>query len=229
MMEAFPLFLLIDTSRKSCSVALCRGAEVVYKTAFAPGMKASERLHIMIAECFEASDFQLSDLSAIAVSIGPGSYTGLRIGLSAAKGFCLSLNIPLIAIPTLQQQASAAMEKQPGNTYISMIDARRDEVYAGVYDSELKEVGSSSSSIVNQEWIKFIINRFSKPIFCGDGAFKAAVLGSYKTFEAEVHAAAMLPLVHQKWEARLFESLHTCVPIYLKAPHITSPKKVLFS
>jgi tRNA threonylcarbamoyladenosine biosynthesis protein TsaB len=228
-MEASPLFLLLDTSRKSCSVALCRGAELVYKTAFAPGMKASERLHIMIAECFEASDFQLSDLSAVAVSIGPGSYTGLRIGLSAAKGFCLSLDIPLIAIPTLQQLAAVAFENHPDGTYISMIDARRDEVYAGMYDNELKETGSPIAAIVNKEWINNIKDRFSNPVFCGDGAFKVSLLGDYKTYVDEVHAAAMLPLVVQKWDAQQFESLHTCVPIYLKGPHITSPKKVLFS
>jgi tRNA threonylcarbamoyladenosine biosynthesis protein TsaB len=228
-MENAPRILLLDTSRKSCSVAISHGGHIIYKTAFAPGMKASERLHIMIAECLEATESKLSALSAVAVSIGPGSYTGLRIGLSAAKGLCLPLSIPLIAIPTLQQQAAAASKKHPGCTYISMIDARRDEVYVGVFDTALNEIGLSTPAIVNQAWVDKCASSFTSTVFCGDGAFKAEIFGENIICLDEVHAADMLPLAIKKWTSRSFESLYTCVPTYLKGPHITSSKKALFN
>jgi tRNA threonylcarbamoyladenosine biosynthesis protein TsaB len=227
-----PRLLLLDTSAKYCSVAISGGKEILYKTRHAPGMKASERLHIMVAECLEASGLTLQELDALAVSIGPGSYTGLRIGLAAAKGFCYALNVPLIAIPTLSQLAVTASLSHPDRIYIPMMDARRDEVYMAVYDAGIQEIAPAVPRIVDAAFLAEMNQKYPGAVFCGDGAFKIRNAGelsdTMSLSETPAHAEHMLPLVLQKWEKQLFEDLHSCVPIYLKSPNITMSKKVLF-
>lgn len=227
-----PRLLLLDTSAKHCSVAISGGEEILYKTHHAPGMKASERLHIMVAESLEACGLTLQDIDGLAVSIGPGSYTGLRIGLAAAKGFCFALNVPLIAIPTLRQLAVTASITHPDRVYIPMLDARRDEVYMAVYDAGIQEIVAAVPRIVDAAFLTEMKLKYPDAVFCGDGAFKIRHAGeisdTISLSETPSHAEHMLPLAMQKWEKQQFEDLHSCVPIYLKSPNITMSKKVLF-
>ena len=125
------MVLCIETATTNCSVAIFNGTEcIAYKEDSASGYSHNEQLHVFIQEVCRQAEVELSALSAIAVSKGPGSYTGLRIGVSAAKGLCYALSIPLIAIETLSILAGSSQKK--ADYIIPMIDARRMEVYSCV-------------------------------------------------------------------------------------------------
>ena len=125
------MVLCIETATTNCSVAIFNGTEcIAYKEDSSSGYSHNEQLHVFIQEVCRQAEVELSALSAIAVSKGPGSYTGLRIGVSAAKGLCYALSIPLIAIETLSILAGSSQKK--ADYIIPMIDARRMEVYSCV-------------------------------------------------------------------------------------------------
>jgi tRNA threonylcarbamoyladenosine biosynthesis protein TsaB len=127
----------IETATKNCSVALAKeGKTIVCKEIAEEGYSHAERLHVFIEEIIKEAGVNFKDIAAIAVSQGPGSYTGLRIGVSAAKGLCYALGIPLIAVDTLQVLASQA--KVSDGLIIPMLDARRMEVYSAVFNSDLE-------------------------------------------------------------------------------------------
>ncbi|WP_298155815.1 tRNA (adenosine(37)-N6)-threonylcarbamoyltransferase complex dimerization subunit type 1 TsaB [Flavobacterium sp.] len=146
--------LNIETATKNCSVALAQdGVVISYKEIADLGYSHAEKLHVFIDDVLKENDVRYNDLSAIAVSQGPGSYTGLRIGVSAAKGLCYALNIPLIAVDTLEtlslQAKSLALS---GNAVvIPMVDARRMEVYSAIFDAEFKKIRDTQAEIVTPE------------------------------------------------------------------------------
>ena len=132
-----PYILNIETATKNCSVALAKeGKTILCKEIAEEGYSHAERLHVFIEEVIEEAGITFKDLAAIAVSQGPGSYTGLRIGVSAAKGLCYALDIPLIAVDTLKTLASQV--KISSGLIIPMIDARRMEVYSAIFTPILK-------------------------------------------------------------------------------------------
>ena len=133
------LILCLETATTNCSVALSEnGSVIAFREDTSKQYSHAERLHVFINEVLEETEYGLSDLDAIAVSKGPGSYTGLRIGVSAAKGLCFSLDVPLLAIPTLAILASQVADDV--DFIVPMIDARRMEVYAMVLNKEIQEV-----------------------------------------------------------------------------------------
>jgi tRNA threonylcarbamoyladenosine biosynthesis protein TsaB len=141
--------LNIETATKNCSVALAKdGKTVLCKEIAEEGYSHAERLHVFIEEIISEAGIQLKDLAAVAVSQGPGSYTGLRIGVSAAKGLCYALNIPLIAVDTLQALASKA--KIAEGMIVPMIDARRMEVYSAVFSSGLEKKREILAEIIDE-------------------------------------------------------------------------------
>lgn len=160
--------LSIETATKNCSVALSlNGVTVLYKEIAENGYSHAEKLHVFIGEILKETQLDFSDLKAIAVSQGPGSYTGLRIGVSAAKGLCYSLNIPLIAIDTLQ--VLAMQLKVDSGVVVPMIDARRMECYTAVFDNKHLIVRAIESEIItgnSYEGISEVIH------LIGDGASK---------------------------------------------------------
>jgi tRNA threonylcarbamoyladenosine biosynthesis protein TsaB len=130
--------LNIETATKNCSVALAKeGKTILCKEIAEEGYSHAERLHVFIEEIISEAGISLKDLAAIAVSQGPGSYTGLRIGVSAAKGLCYALDIPLIAVDTLQALASKV--RVTDGFIVPMIDARRMEVYSAVFSASLEK------------------------------------------------------------------------------------------
>ena len=142
--------LSIETATKNCSVALSlNGVTVLCKEIAESGYSHAEKLHVFIDEILKEIQLDFSDLKAIAVSQGPGSYTGLRIGVSAAKGLCYSLNIPLIAIDTLQTLAMQL--KVDSGVVVPMIDARRMECYTAVFDNEHMKVRAIESEIITED------------------------------------------------------------------------------
>lgn len=141
--------LNIETATKNCSVALAKdGKTISCKEIAEEGYSHAERLHVFIEEIISEAGIQLKDLIAVAVSQGPGSYTGLRIGVSAAKGLCYALGIPLIAVDTLQALASKV--KVADGLIVPMIDARRMEVYSAVFSADLEKKREVLAEIIDE-------------------------------------------------------------------------------
>ena len=141
--------LNIETATKNCSVALAKeGKTILYKEIAEEGYSHAERLHVFIEEIIKDAGITFQDLSAIAVSQGPGSYTGLRIGVSAAKGLCFALDIPLIAVDTLQVLASQASVSD--GLIVPMIDARRMEVYSAIFTSNFEKTRAIQAEIITE-------------------------------------------------------------------------------
>ena len=161
--------LNIETATKNCSVSLAKdGVTILCKEIAEQGYSHAEKLHVFIAEIIKEAGVLMSDLKAIAVSQGPGSYTGLRIGVSAAKGLCYALEIPLIAIDTLTSLANQV--KQIDGLIVPMIDARRMEVYSAIFNSNKEMIREVQAEILTEE--RFV-NQAEIIYFIGDSNEKA--------------------------------------------------------
>lgn len=167
--------LCIETATTACSVCVADESGVLALRETNEGYTHAENLHVFVDAVLAEARLTMKDLGAIAVSKGPGSYTGLRIGVSAAKGYCYALNIPLISVDTLQAMAHAVSGKMPGMLYCPMLDARRMEVYCAVYDSRLEPVLPVQALILDEETVGQFMLR-SPICFFGDGMGKAKEL-----------------------------------------------------
>jgi len=193
------LILGIETATEVCSVSLVRGGVVIATRESAGNNEHSQLLTPFISEVISENGFRLNEISAVAVSMGPGSYTGLRIGVSAAKGLCFSLDIPLIAIGTLKAlayrlQTDTRFQSSSGNNILlcPMIDARRMEVYMALYDENLAEINPVEAMVIYEDSFgeETIHNRI---IVFGSGAEKCRDLLAHNnkiTFLDEVKASA---------------------------------------
>lgn len=142
--------LHIETATRNCSVAVSQdGQTLVCREIAQEGYSHAEKLHVFIEEALAQADVAYADLSAIAVSQGPGSYTGLRIGVSAAKGLCFALGIPLIAVDTLSVLASQVNQKD--GLIVPMIDARRMEVYSAVFNADKQKIREVQAEIITSD------------------------------------------------------------------------------
>ena len=163
--------LNIETSTKACSVALHKNGElIVSREDVTTNFSHSEKLLKFISKLFSDAKLSLSDLDAIAVSMGPGSYTGLRIGVSTAKGLCYGLDIPLISISTLKAMAFGMALEIKADLYCPMIDARRMEVYSAFFDINNTEVRKIQADIIDENSYKKELEK--KVVFFGDGSGK---------------------------------------------------------
>lgn len=215
-----PLILNIETSTTVCSVALADSGKVMAYREINAGYTHAENLHVFIEEALEAAGVKPRDLEAIAVGRGPGSYTGLRIGVSAAKGLAYALSIPLISVSTLLQMTLAASQQKGDCYYCPMLDARRMEVYLEVFDQDLRSIRPVSALVISEDSVKQL--QFDKPLcFFGDGMPKVRHLlenlpGS--GFLEDVHPSAlhMAGLSHQAYLAQAFEDVAYFEPFYLK-------------
>ncbi len=143
------IILNLETATKNCSVTIAKeGKTIACKEIAEQNFSHAEKLHVFIEELLAENNLKFSDLNAIAVSQGPGSYTGLRIGVSSAKGFCYALNIPLIAIDTLQLLAKQIQIKE--GVIVSMIDARRMEVFTAFYDKNHEQIRTTKAEIIDE-------------------------------------------------------------------------------
>lgn len=169
MMNSEDVFILnIETATKNCSVSLAKNGDTITLREIAEeGYSHAEKLHVFIEEIIAENKISFEDLNAIAVSQGPGSYTGLRIGVSSAKGLCYALNIPMIAIDTLQSLAAQISISK--GIIIPMIDARRMEVFSAIYDKSLNTLKPVSAEIITEE--SYQTNE-EEIHFLGDGASK---------------------------------------------------------
>ncbi|MBK6988020.1 MAG: tRNA (adenosine(37)-N6)-threonylcarbamoyltransferase complex dimerization subunit type 1 TsaB [Bacteroidetes bacterium] len=222
-----PLILSLETATTNCSVALASDGKVVASRSINSGYSHSEKINVFIEEVIAQAGVTLKDLQAVAVSSGPGSYTGLRIGISTAKGLCYALDIPLIAINTLDAMAQG-FNARKDELIVPMIDARRMEVYSAVYDSEKKRVSEIEAIVVdNQYYSNFRSEK--KLVLAGDGADKCQVLfqneSSIKIQTSFVpQAEFMAELAEQKFQNSDFENVALFEPFYLK-DFVAGPKR----
>lgn len=222
--------LHIESSSTVCSIALSDNASLLAIKELDNGYTHAENLHLFIQDVLNEASITPSQLNAISVSNGPGSYTGLRIGFSAAKGLAYALQIPLITIDTLQALTVMALKKTTAKAlYCPMMDARRMEVYCAVYTQELNEVLPVNAIVLNEESINTFIK--NEPVyFFGDGMPKAKALlsnlpGAHFIDNITASASALIHLAHQKYEQNEFADTAYAEPNYLKEFFFTSAKK----
>lgn len=224
------LILNIETATKVCSVALAKNGELIaLKESKTENFSHSENLNLFVESVFESVNYDLNDLDALAVSVGPGSYTGLRIGVSTVKGFGYGLEIPVIGISSLQALANLS-EPKSDQLICPMFDARRMEVYSSIFDSQLNSLTEVEAVIIEKESYQFNLEQ-QKVIFLGPGAEKCQEIIEHPNaiFDllTEVSAKGMISLAEKKFQVKDFENLAYFEPYYLKDFIAGKPKKLL--
>lgn len=209
--------LNIETSTKNCSVALAKEGNTIFiKEIAEQNFSHSEKLHLFIDEALKQAGISYKELSAIALSKGPGSYTGLRIGASTAKGLCFALDIPLIALDSLQILALQVTHQ--GGLIIPMIDARRMEVYTATFDSNHNKISDTQALIIDENSFSQITQKI---YFIGDGAEKCKPFLQRENLiflDQIIYPSAqeMSLLSYEKFVAQEFEDIAYFEPFYLK-------------
>lgn len=218
--------LNIETATKNCSVALAKEGEIILcKEVSEEGYSHAERLHVFIEECVQEAGISFQDLVAIAVSQGPGSYTGLRIGVSAAKGLCFALEIPLIAVDTLQSLASQA--KISNGLIVPMLDARRMEVYSAVFNSKFEKQREILAEIITENSFE----EYNETLyFVGDCAEKCKSVLTKENFifleDIKYPSAKEMSIIsYDKYKKSDTVDVAYFEPYYLKDFMVTTPKK----
>jgi tRNA threonylcarbamoyladenosine biosynthesis protein TsaB len=209
--------LHLETATKVCSVALSLNGKLHQLEEIADDQYAhGEQLTLLIEKVLKQASITPRDLVAVSVSSGPGSYTGLRIGVSTAKGLCYALGIPLIAVDSLSALANPAREKYPQQTLCSMIDARRMEVYSTIFAADGTVLKSMSADVLDENSYA----AFEPFVFFGDGAPKMADLWKDRTSicdpELRCSAAGQVALAYEKFTRNEVEDVAYFEPLYLK-------------
>lgn len=222
------ILLSLETATTNCSVSISKDDQIIaLKENNAENYSHSEQLHLFIKEALQEASLSFSDLDAVAISKGPGSYTGLRIGVSAAKGLCFAMDIPLISIPTLKSMAHQ-VKPQAGEIVIPVLDARRMEVYSCVYNSDYQEIRETRAEIINEASFAEFASA-AKVYLIGSGAEKSRGVLEHTNFQFDEtivpSAREMAPLAFKKFQAKQFEDVAYFEPYYLKDFVIQSKKK----
>jgi tRNA threonylcarbamoyladenosine biosynthesis protein TsaB len=210
--------LNIETASATCSVAVSKNNNVVFEKVSFEANSHSSKLGVFVEEALKHIE---SQIDAVAVSSGPGSYTGLRIGVSMAKGLCYGLKIPLLGVPTLEIMASK-VTKSTKNTeyfYCPMIDARRMDVYSALYDSELNIISDIKAETIAGESYSEMLEK-QKICFFGNGAEKceSVIKSPNAVFIKDIYllASDMCELSAERFKGRKFENVACFEPFYLK-------------
>lgn len=212
------MILHLETATKVCSVALSdQGELIAFKEVNEENYSHSENLTCFIEDVLKTADKKLSDLKAISVTSGPGSYTGLRIGVSTAKGLCYALDIPLISVDALFTIAVQMQQEYPGKQYAPMIDARRMEVFNAIYDENLNCIKPISADVIEANTYA----TYGSFIVAGDGAEKLKEVWQKRTevtFKTSILSSAKghISLAWEKYQNKNFEDVAYFEPFYLK-------------
>ncbi|SHI81557.1 tRNA (adenosine(37)-N6)-threonylcarbamoyltransferase complex dimerization subunit type 1 TsaB [Aquimarina spongiae] len=211
--------LCIETSTTNCSVAITNHERIIALSEdYNDSYSHAERLHVFIKEVIASAGITMRDIAAVAVSKGPGSYTGLRIGVSAAKGLCYALDIPLISVPTLLS-LSKQVEAKIGEFIIPMLDARRMEVYASVFSSDYEVVRKTNAEILDASSFSEYLEQ-GKVHFIGNGVEKFSKICEHPNaiFISKKLPSAneMATVVYSKFSSGSFEDVSYFEPYYLK-------------
>ena len=225
--------LHIETSTDICSVAVSENSQVIFQQEDRSGQNHAERLGTMVDEALSFTDNHAIPFDGVAVSCGPGSYTGLRIGVSMAKGICYGRELKLIAVPTLELLCVPVLLREiPEEDALlcPMLDARRMEVYAGIYDRGLKPVREIGADVVDENTYREYLDK--RPVyFFGNGAKKCMETINHPNahlIDGIVPLAKwMQPLAERKFLNEQFEDVAYFVPYYLKDFVAKMPKNLL--
>ncbi len=219
--------LNIETATKNCSVGISKNGELIASRELNDGSYShGENLHVFIEELTKETNISYQDFDAIAVSKGPGSFTGLRIGVSSAKGLCFSLDKPLISIATLASLANS-LEVDKDSVIVPLLDARRMEVYSSVFNYEFESIRNTQAEIIDENSFLSYLAK-GKVYFLGDGAEKCKEIITHENaifldgyFPS---AKQMAALSFEKYQNNDFEDVAYFEPFYLKDFLITKPK-----
>jgi tRNA threonylcarbamoyladenosine biosynthesis protein TsaB len=223
-MNMNPILLHIETATDVCSVALSRGAEIIGLKEEAGGNNHAKNLLPFVDEVLKQGGCKIAELNGVAVSIGPGSYTGLRIGVSTAKGIAYTAGIPVMAVSTLESIAQGAKALWSGTStdtvqIVPMIDARRMEVFTSRFTYDMQPLEEVSAKIIDENTFAELLSE-QKVLFCGNGMPKCRELLSSSPnacfIDAPVSAKNMLPTALRKWQNKEFENVAYFEPFYLK-------------
>jgi len=231
--ERMSTILHIETSTNVCSVAVSEDSQVILQQDDHSGLGHAEKLGTMVDEALSFTDNHAIPFDAVAVSCGPGSYTGLRIGVSMAKGICYGRDLKLIAVPTLELLCVPVLLREiPEEDALlcPMLDARRMEVYAGLYNRALKPIREIGADIVTEETYKEYLD--AHPVyFFGNGAKKCMATINHSNAHLiegiEPLAKWMQPLAERRLLNEQFEDVAYFVPYYLKDFVAKLPKKLI--
>lgn len=225
--------LHIESSTQVCSVALSENGTCIYKDFDGAAMNHAKVLAPMVRDTISFADSHAIPIDAVAISMGPGSYTGLRIGVSEAKGICYGRDLPLIAIPTLEIMCVPILlyrELEENALLCPMIDARRMEVYATIYDRALKVVRPTTADVVDPTTYGEFLEK-GPVYFFGNGAEKCQreIQHPNAHFIDNIvpDAKYMFPLAEKAWATKHFEDVAYFEPFYLKQFVATKPKKLI--
>lgn len=228
------LLLSLETSSQSCSAALHDDGVLVASKVIETPRSAASQLAVMIDDIFQVSNRKPQELKGVIVAAGPGSYTGLRIGVATAKGLCYALNIPLVSVNTLELMAYQFLEMDAVKKYIKddnvilcpMLDARRMEVYCALLDHRLNNIEPVQAKIMDDESFKDILES-TTVFFFGDGADKCKDMIKHPNAH---FSSGLIPLAsslgvigYTKWEEGVYEDMVSFEPFYLKDFLIKKP------
>ena len=222
------IILNLETATTNCSVSIAKDGElIVLKEHNSSNYSHAEQLHVFIEEALQEASLSIKDIDAIAVSNGPGSYTGLRIGVSAAKGLCFSLDVPLISIATLESMAYQVVMEENA-VIIPVLDARRMEVYSSVFNASYSEIRETRAEIIDESSFRDYTEK-GKVIIAGSGAEKCKEILTHPNFEFYTtvipSAKEMASLSYQKFKDKNFQDVAYFEPYYLKDFVLLQKKK----
>ena len=215
--------LCLETATEICSVALLNNNVLIGLQESHEGNSHASQITLLIDKLLHDAKVEYKQLGAIAVSKGPGSYTGLRVGVSTAKGLCYALNIPLIAINTLESLAhnfilTSNFQLPTSNFFCPMLDARRMEVYCAVFDEQMNDVKKTEAKIIDENSFNDLLES-SSVYFFGSGSEKCKIITHPNAVfidDVKCSAASMLHLAFEKFEKKDFEDVAYFEPFYLK-------------
>jgi len=219
------LLLNIDTALETGSVCLSKNGTVIGSSVNHQQHDHAAWLHPAINELLHNNNLNAGQLDAIAVTIGPGSYTGLRIGLSAAKGLCYALHKPLITVSTLEVLASIVIDEAE-QLICPVIDAKRMEIFTALYNKELQLISEPGAMVLQQDSFSDILTD-QKVLFCGNAVLKIqpVITSTNASFTNKTPSALHLaPLAYQRFIADSFADLAYTEPLYLKEFYFPQPK-----
>lgn len=228
-----PKILSIESGTSICSVALSYNRQIIALRESDGEIAHAAKLSVFTDEVLTCQNLDVSDLDAIAVSEGPGSYTGIRIGVSTAKGLCFGADKPLIAVGSLQSLAKLAVETvkpSPEMLLCPMIDARRMEVYTALFDSNANMINRISAQIIDENTFAELL-KTNRIIFFGSGAEKCKpIINSPNAIFADIKASAkgMTDIAIEKFASSDFVDIACFEPFYLKDFVATTSKKKIF-
>lgn len=223
-MNNLPLILCIETSAGICSVAIGKGTEILCQVVEYQKNSAADKLQVLIDELLSSTGLQFKDISAVAVSGGPGSYTGLRIGVSTAKGIAYALDIPLIHIESFQAMKSQLQSQKTENFdfYIPMIDARRTDAFLCVMDFKGEYLMPPQCVTIEENTFDVWREKGNILVFGQElNKFKAILSGRNMEFREPIflYAGSMIEIAYEKFEQKLFENIAYYEPRYYKSFH----------